>query len=107
LKKEEIKEAENTKNQLKNIEKIFQKLRMQQKKPYQKPNIKTIDELYELLNKEVYYTTKGTHKRKKTKIVDITSDRKIIKSLYKWKWIIIATNQNLGLLQHSKVLKKM
>jgi hypothetical protein len=76
LKKEEIKYAENTKDQLKSIEKVFQKLRMQHKKPFQRPNIKTIDDLYELLNKEVYYTTKSTHKKRKTKIVDISSDRK-------------------------------
>ncbi len=50
LKKEEIKDAESKKNQLKAIEKVFQRLRMQQKKPFQKPNIKTMDELYELLN---------------------------------------------------------
>lgn len=74
--KEEIKHANEIENQISHIEKIFQSLWMKYKTPVKKPKLTTMEELFDLLQKEVTYVSKGKHKKRKAKIKNISPNWK-------------------------------
>ncbi len=74
--KDEIKHANEIKNQISHIEKIFQSLRMKYKTPLKKQKLTTMEELFDLLQKDVTYISKGKHKKRKAKIKNISPNWK-------------------------------
>ncbi len=74
--KDEIKHANEIRNQISHIEKIFQSLWMKYKTPLKKPKLTTMEELFDLLQKEVTYISKGKHKKRKAKIKNISPNWK-------------------------------
>lgn len=66
-----INETEKIIDKLEYLEQIFQSLWMEYKTDFKAPTFETISDLYENLNKDFYYTTKGSQKQQKAKIKHI------------------------------------
>lgn len=66
-----INETEKIIDKLDNLEQIFQSLWMEYKTDFKAPTFETVSDLYENLNKDFYYTTKGSQKQQKAKIKHI------------------------------------